>query len=71
MVGGTIWLPSKNDSFNVTGLGRLATQDGFSTMKRSSEKNSDLRSQSNCEGELAGVKGQDEVRRDKPVGGRG
>jgi hypothetical protein len=42
-------------------------QDGLSTMERSSEKNSDLRSQANCEGEDSGVKGQDERQNAAPL----
>src|ERR1039458_5094249 len=49
------------------GLGRLATQDGFSIMERSSEKNSDLRSRAKFEGEDSGVKGQDERQSSAPL----
>jgi hypothetical protein len=42
-------------------------RDVFSTMEQSSEKNSDLRSQANCEDELAGVKGQDERQNTAPL----
>jgi hypothetical protein len=49
------------------GWGGFAKQDGFSTMERSSEKNSDLRSKTNCEGEDSGVKGQDESQSAAPL----
>src|SRR5579859_7327164 len=39
----------------------------FSTMERSSEKNSDLRSPSKCEAVSGGVKGQDERHRTAPL----
>jgi hypothetical protein len=39
----------------------------FSTMERSSEKNSDLRSQLNCEGMGGGVKDQDERQSTAPL----
>jgi hypothetical protein len=36
-------------------------------MERSSEKNSDLRSKANCDGEDSGVKGQDERQSAAPL----
>jgi hypothetical protein len=49
------------------GLGRFAEQNGFSTMERISEKNSDLRSPLNREGGQAGVKGPDERQTTAPL----
>jgi hypothetical protein len=42
-------------------------QDGFPMMERSSEKNSDLRSKANCEGEDWGVKGRDKRQSAAPL----
>jgi hypothetical protein len=45
----------------------MQKQEAFSTMERSSEKNSDLRSRLNDEGEDSGVKGQDERQSTAPL----
>src|SRR5208283_4092507 len=59
--------PSKVIEIQRASLGRLAVQDGFPDMERSSEKNSDLRSQLDCGSGRRGVKGQDERQRTAPL----
>jgi hypothetical protein len=67
MVGGTCWLPSKLIEIQRASLGRLAMQDGFSVMGRSSEKTSELLPQIDCESVRDGVKGQDERQSTAPL----
>ena len=48
-------------------LGSLMPKDRFSGMERSSEKNSNLRSQFDCGSDRDGVKGQDERQSTAPL----